>query len=98
MSIGSQADLDGIQRVGGIVAEVLRTMEGAVLAGITTAELDEIDAAVLYRHGARSAPQLFYVCPSVNLISVNDEIVHGLPGERVVRAGDLVKLDVTAEL
>ena len=50
------------------------------------------------RHGARSAPQLIYHCPAVNLISVNDEIVHGLPGARVVDGGDVVKLDVTAEL
>jgi methionyl aminopeptidase len=98
MSIESQADLAGIHKVGRVVAHALRAMEGAVRAGITTGELDKIGAAVLCRHGARSAPQLFYNCPSVNLISVNDEIVHGLPGERVVRAGDMVKLDVTAEL
>jgi len=98
MSIESQADFDGIQRVGRVVAETLRAMESAVRPGVTTGELDKIGAAVLKRHGARSAPQLIYGCPSANLISVNDEIVHGLPGPRRLQAGDVVKLDVTAEL
>lgn len=98
MSIESQADFDGIQRVGRVVAEALRAMEVKVRAGITTADLDAIGAAVLTRYGARSAPQLVYGCPTANLISVNDEIVHGLPGPRRLQAGDVVKLDVTAEL
>ena len=98
MSIQSEADLDGIQRVGRVVAETLRAMEVEVRLGITTDELDEIGAAVLKRNGARSAPQIVYGCPAANLISVNDEIVHGLPGSRRLQAGDVVKLDVTAEL
>jgi methionyl aminopeptidase len=98
MSIESQADLAGIQRVGRVVAEAIEAMESATHLGITTAELDEIGAAVLRRHSARSAPQLVYNCPTVNLISVNDEIVHGLPGRRRLLHGDVVKLDVTAEL
>ncbi len=98
MSIESQADFDGIQRVGRVVAETLRAMERETRADITTGDLDAIGAAVLKRHGARSAPQLFYACPTTNLISVNDEIVHGLPGARRLRGGDVVKLDVTAEL
>lgn len=98
MSIESQADLDGIQRVGRVVADTLRAMELETRAGITTRDLDEVGASVLKSHGARSAPQMVYGCPTVNLISVNDEVVHGLPGERRLRPGDIVKLDVTAEL
>ena len=98
MSIESQLDLTGIQRVGRVVAETLGAMERATKAGITTRELDEIGAAVLARHGARSAPQLVYNCPAANLISVNDEIVHGLPSARRLVPCDVVKLDVTAEL
>jgi methionyl aminopeptidase len=73
-------------------------MERETQPGITTGALDEIGAAVLKRHGARSAPQLIYGCPAVNLISVNDQVVHGLPGTRRLQPGDIVKLDVTAEL
>ena len=50
------------------------------------------------RAGARSGPQLDYDFPGVTCISVNDEAVHGIPGKRRLREGDLVKLDVTAEL
>ncbi|MGH9148306.1 MAG: type I methionyl aminopeptidase, partial [Vicinamibacterales bacterium] len=98
MSIESQADFEGIRRVGRVVAEALRAMERETRADVTTGDLDAIGAAVLKQHGARSAPQLFYACPTTNLISVNDEIVHGLPGARRLRGGDVVKLDVTAEL
>ncbi len=98
MSIQSQDDFDGITRAGRVVADVLKAMELAVETGISTHELDEIGASVLHRAGARSAPRLLYGCPSHNLISVNDEIVHGLPGRRTLKRGDVVKLDVTADV
>jgi methionyl aminopeptidase len=98
MSIECQADLDGIMLAGRVVAETLRAMEKATEAGIATRDLDEIGATVLKSHGARSAPQHVYGCPTVTLISVNDEIVHGLPGSRKLCAGDVVKLDVTADV
>jgi methionyl aminopeptidase len=65
---------------------------------MTTAVLDERGARFLKARGARSAPQLTYGFPGFNLISVNDEIVHGIPGARVLQLGDVVKLDITAEL
>src|ERR1044072_2394802 len=98
MSIESQDDLDGITRSGRAVARALKAMVSAVRAGITTQDPGEGGAAELHPHGPRSAPRKYYACPSHNLISVNDEIVHGLPGRRMLQAGDVVKLDVTAEL
>jgi methionyl aminopeptidase len=68
-----------------------------VRAGITTAELDATAARLFVAYGARSAPALVYGFPRTVLISVNDEIVHGIPGMRRIKAGDLVKLDVTVE-
>lgn len=97
MSISSPADLAGIRRVGRIVADALAAMRAAVAPGVTTAQLDAIGEAVFARHGARSAPRLAYGFPGCNCISVNDEIVHGIPGGRVIGPGDVVKLDVTAE-
>ncbi len=73
-------------------------MEAAVRPGVTTAELDAIAADVFRRHGARSAPMLDYDFPGTTCISVNEEAVHGIPGPRRIADGDLVKLDVTAEL
>jgi methionyl aminopeptidase len=98
MSIGNERDLQGIRRAGRVVAETLAAMRAAVRPGMTTAELDEIGARRMARDGARSAPRMVYGFPGINLISVNDEIVHGVPGERRLLAGDVVKIDVTANL
>jgi methionyl aminopeptidase len=98
MTIGSHADLAGITAVGQLVGQALREMATAVEPGITTAELDRVGARFLRRRGARSAPQLTYGFPGFTCISVNEEIVHGVPGPRVLALGDVVKLDVTAEL
>ena len=83
---------------GRVVAEVLRAMRRAVRPGVTTGDLDAIAARIFRRAGARSAPQLTYGFPGTTCISVNDEAVHGIPGPRRLREGDLVKLDVAAEL
>lgn len=98
MTIGNEEDLDGIRRAGRVVADTLATMREAVTPGITTRDLDEIGAEVMRAAGARSAPNLVYGFPGVNLVSVNDEIVHGVPSFRRIEPGDIVKLDVTAEL
>jgi len=97
MSITSEADWDGLRRAGRIVHLALDALEARVRPGVTTAELDAMAAGLLAAHGARSAPALVYGFPGTVLISVNDEIVHGVPGARRLRRGDLVKLDVTVE-
>ena len=97
MSIETEQDLAGLTRIGAIVGRTLRAMAESVRPGMTTAELDAIGAALLRREGARSAPALVYNFPGANCISVNHQIVHGIPGRRVIQPGDLVKVDVTAE-
>jgi methionyl aminopeptidase len=76
---------------------VLERMRRAVKPGVTTAELNRLGGDVMREQGARSAPRLVYGFPADTLISVNDAAVHGIPGARVLRDGDLVKLDVTVE-
>src|SRR6185437_1843426 len=98
MTIESAGDLEGMRAVGKLVARALREMRAGCEPGKTTEQLDDVGAAFLRRHGARSAPQLTYGFPGFNCISVNDELVHGVPGPRALRAGDVVKIDVTAEL
>jgi methionyl aminopeptidase len=83
--------------VGRITRLTLDALEAHVRIGVTTGELDEIAAALVSQHGARSAPALVYNFPRTVLISVNEEIVHGVPGARRLASGDLVKLDVTLE-
>lgn len=98
MTITRDEELRGLRAAGRLVAEILRAMEAQVRPGITTAELDEVATRLLEENGARSAPRLVYDFPASTCISVNDEVVHGIPGSRSLRPGDLVKLDVTAEL
>ena len=97
MSINSPEELAGMSAAGAIVRRMLEAMKRAVRPGISTAELDAVGATVMREHGAQSAPQLVYQFPGVNCISLNEEAVHGIPGERTVQEGDLVKLDVTIE-
>jgi methionyl aminopeptidase len=98
MTISSRGDLEGMQRVGRLVAEAHAWLATRVVPGMTTALLDDLGARFLKARGARSAPQFTYGFPGFNLISVNDEIVHGIPGPRALQPGDVVKLDITAEL
>jgi len=97
MSIKSEADWRGLRRAADVARETLDALEAHVRAGITTRELDAVASAIFKKRGARSAPALVYGFPGTVLISVNDEIVHGVPGTRELRAADLVKLDVTVE-
>jgi methionyl aminopeptidase len=97
MSIKTPEELEGMKAAGHVVRKMLDAMKKAARFGITTKDLDDIGAEEMRRHGARSAPALVYGFPGVSCISVNDEIVHGIPGRRKLRDGDLLKLDVTIE-
>lgn len=98
MSIQSQKDLLALMKIGRIVGLTLKHMQEQLRPGMTTEELDAIGAQFLKKQGARSAPQLVYKYPGATCISINDEAAHGIPGKRVIREGDLVNIDVSAEL
>ena len=98
MSIDNDEELAGMEQAGKATRAVLDSMKAAVQPGVSTRELDEIGAETMRRLGARSAPKMVYNFPGYNCISVNDEIVHGVPGGRRLAKGDLVKLDVTVEV
>lgn len=99
MSINDEQDIEGLKRVGAVVAAAREAMGARVAPGVTTAELDAIGKEILDRHGARSAPRLAYGFPGVTCISVNDQLAHGIPSaDRVLEEGDLVNIDVSAEL
>ena len=98
MSIETPEELERLQAAGRVVAATIREMRRAAVPGTSTIALDRIAAAVFSAAGARSGPQLDYNFPGVCCLSINDEAVHGIPGQRRLRDGDLVKLDVTAEL
>ncbi|MFN3463326.1 MAG: type I methionyl aminopeptidase [Terricaulis sp.] len=98
MTIDNDNDLEALKRIGAIVANTLHAMGKALEPGVTTRELDEIGRVLLEREGARPAPALTYNFPGATCISVFPDIAHGIPGDRVLKAGDLVNIDVSAEL
>jgi methionyl aminopeptidase len=98
VSIDHPDELAALRAVGRVVAETIRELARRVRPGVSTAELDDVAARVFDRHGARSGPMLDYDFPGTTCISIDDECVHGIPGPRRLREGQLVKLDVTAEL
>ncbi len=97
MSISGPEELEGMRAAGEVVRCVIEAMKQHLRPGVTTAELDEVGAEVMRQRGAKPAPAIVYGFPGSTCISLNDEAVHGIPGDRVVREGDLVKLDVTVE-
>ncbi|WP_411837306.1 type I methionyl aminopeptidase [Paracoccus sp. ME4] len=98
MTITHQDDLDGLRAIGRILANTMQSMAAAMEPGMTTRELDRIGHDLLEREGAVSAPKATYDFPGTTCISVNEEIAHGVPGARVLAAGDLVNIDVSASL
>ncbi|ETW10820.1 methionine aminopeptidase [Roseivivax marinus] len=98
MTITHQDDLEGLKKIGRIVANTMQSMAAAMEPGMTTRELDDIGQDLLQREGAVSAPRATYNFPGVTCISVNEEIAHGIPGNRRLADGDLVNIDVSASL
>ena len=98
MTADSQKDIEYLKAIGRICAETLRKMMNATRPGMTTRELDEIGRALLEAEGAHSAPQITYNYPAATCISVSPVIAHGIPDEHVLREGELIHIDVSAEL
>jgi methionyl aminopeptidase len=98
MTAESAIDIERLKSIGRICAETLRKMMNATRAGMTTRELDEIGRALLEAEGARSAPEITYNYPAATCISVSPVIAHGIPDEHVLREGELIHIDVSAEL
>ena len=97
MTADSTTDIQYLKAIGRVCAETLRKMMKEVRVGMTTRELDEIGRAFLEAEGARSAPQAMYKFPGATCISVSPVIAHGIPNERVLREGELIHIDVSAE-
>ncbi len=99
MSITSQAELAGMKEVSQAVALTLKEMRAYAKPGMTTKELDNFGGKILKELGAKSAPRSSYGFPGWTCISVNNEVAHGIPSaKKILREGDLVNVDVSAEL
>jgi methionyl aminopeptidase len=99
MSITTEQELLGMQLIGNIVGSVLKKMREYASPGMSTRELDEFGGQLLASYGAKSAPQVMYKFPGFTCISINNEVAHGIPSEsKILKEGDLVNIDVSAEL
>ena len=89
-------DLDKMRRAGRVVAETLQIMRETVRAGMTTKQLDEIAEAEIRKRDAVPSFLGYRGFTGTLCTSINHEIVHGIPGDKVVRDGDIIKIDCGA--
>jgi methionyl aminopeptidase len=95
INLKSARELSLMREAGRIVAEVLARIQEAVASGITTADLEQIaDEIIVGRYGAIPSFKGYRGFPGLVCASVNEEIVHGIPGTRVLNGGDIVSVDV----
>lgn len=99
MSITKEEELIGIKKASEAVAYTLREMRNYAKPCMTTKELDEFGGKLLLEMGAKSAPYASYGFPGWTCISVNNEFCHGIPSDiTILQEGDLINIDVSAEL
>lgn len=99
MSITNPTELAGMQKISDAVASTLKEMRNYVKPGMTSKQLDDFGGQLLNDLGAKSAPRLTYGFPGWTCISINNEIAHGIPNDKkIFKEGDLVNIDVSAEL
>ena len=94
--IKNNQEIDLMRSAGKIVAETLLLVEEKVRPGITTAELDRIAEEFITKHGARPSFKGLYGFPASLCISVNEQVVHGIPGGYVLKDGDIISVDCGA--
>jgi methionyl aminopeptidase len=98
MIVDSENDIKHLKIIGHLCAMALKTMMEQVKPGMTTLELDNIGKEFLTKEGAQSAPISMYQFPGATCISVSPVIAHGIPNDHVLREGELINIDVSAEL
>src|SRR5215469_4721199 len=92
----STREIAVMREAGKVVAETIQALESQAESVITTRDLDQIAARMFKQVGAESTALGYFGYPGHICVSVNDEVVHGIPGPRKLKRGDLVKVDVAA--
>ncbi len=98
MIANSENDIKHLKAIGHICAMTLRTMMEQAKPGMTTGELDNFGKEFLEKEGAKSAPQAMYQFPGATCISISPVIAHGIPNDHILQEGELINIDVSAEL
>ena len=96
MTIKSASELDCMRRAGEVVRSAKKKMRDEIRQGVTTADLDRLAEREIRALGAVPAFKGLYGFPATICASLNDEVVHGIPSDRVIRDGDIVSIDVGA--
>ncbi len=90
----SEEDIKKLQASGGILSRVMKKLEGIVLPGISSAEMDRVAEELIMKEGAKPAFKGYNGFPATLCVSINEEIVHGIPGKRKLCDGDIVGIDL----
>ncbi|RPJ07535.1 MAG: type I methionyl aminopeptidase [Spirochaetaceae bacterium] len=94
IALKTPQDIDGIRQASGILHEAMKAMRNAIAPGITTRELDQIAHTTIIKRGGSAAFLGYCDYPASLCISVNEEVIHGIPGKRKLADGDIVGLDL----
>ncbi len=98
MTADTETDIKYLKAIGCICALALKKMMKQAKPGITTGELDQIGKEFLEKEGAKSAPQTLYKFPGATCISISPVIAHGIPNDHILREGELINIDISAEM
>lgn len=96
ISIKSEREIDLMRKAGEIVGNTHKYLKDYIRPGITTKELDTLANDFIIKSGATPSFKNLYGFPGTICISINDEVVHGIPGKRKLKEGDIIKLDIGA--
>ncbi len=96
ISLKSPRELEAMRAASQVVAHAIEALREAIRPGMQTRELGRVAEKAFKRHGARSGTLHYYGFPGQLCVSINEEVVHGIPGSRRIQPGDIVKLDVVA--
>lgn len=91
-------EIEYMRHAGKVVSNTLATIQEVVKPGITTAELDKLAEEIILKHGAKPSFKGYQGFPASICTSINNEVVHGFPGKRVLKEGDIISIDCGAYL
>jgi methionyl aminopeptidase len=98
ITIRSAREIDLLKRSNAIVAEIFEKLKGMILPGVATQELDTVAEEIILSRGAIPAFKGYRGFPATLCVSINEEVVHGIPGQRRLKEGDIVSLDAGVNL
>src|SRR3989338_7491196 len=94
INIKTEKEIQAMKEGGKILAEIIKKLEEAVRPGITTNDLEELARELVFSYKVKPSFLGYDGYPNILCTSLNDEVVHGLPSDRILKDGDLLKIDM----